>query len=558
MKKISLIIASVFVIVAIGKSQNAESVQEISTPVQSAIIYLYGAEVTHSKQVTLNAGRNKIVFVGLSTKLNAKSIQVNNTGDASILAISDAINYFANQKESTKIKQLKDSVQMLTEAISQLNNDKDAYTIEKDMLLKNESIGSKDKGVVIAELKLAADFYLVKIKEINSELLKIQQKTTKLNELLVKSNQELMELNAKNNQPTAEISILISSPIKTTTTIELKYIVTDCGWTPSYDLRAEDINQPIQLKYRAKVFNNTGIDWNDIKVKLSTADPSQSAAKPILTAWNLNFDMGYGNKGLSNSIYQSSEGYFGNTLSKDNNNNEISTQPQAAKTTIAQPVKFQEIEVSELSAEFDIKNNYTIPADSKPYIVDVTEYKLPAVYQHFSVPKLDKNAFLLARINGWEDLNLVEGPANVYYSGTYVGQSYIYTRSADDTLDLSLGRDNKVLVTRSKVKEYCNKKILGNFVKETFAYEMVIKNNRKTPVQIEIDDQLPVSTQSDITVEALETSKGLYDTKTGKYSWTYTLQPGDVKKIAFSFSVKYPRNTRLPMEKMKRAMRADF
>ena len=558
MKKISLIIASVFVIVAIGKSQNAESVQEISTPVQSAIIYLYGAEVTHSKQVTLNAGRNKIVFVGLSTKLNAKSIQVNNTGDASILAISDAINYFANQKESTKIKQLKDSVQMLTEAISQLNNDKDAYTIEKDMLLKNESIGSKDKGVVISELKLASDFYLAKMKEINSELLKIQQKTTKLNELLVKSNQELMELNAKNNQPTAEISILISSPIKTTTTIELKYIVTDCGWTPSYDLRAEDINQPIQLKYRAKVFNNTGIDWNDIKVKLSTADPSQSAAKPILTAWNLNFDMGYGNKGLSNSIYQSSEGYFGNTLSKDNNNNEISTQPQAAKTTIAQPVKFQEIEVSELSAEFDIKNNYTIPADSKPYIVDVTEYKLPAVYQHFSVPKLDKNAFLLARINGWEDLNLVEGPANVYYSGTYVGQSYIYTRSADDTLDLSLGRDNKVLVTRSKVKEYCNKKILGNFVKETFAYEMVVKNNRKTPVQIEVDDQLPVSTQSDITVEALETSKGIYDIKTGKYSWNYNLQPGDVKKIEFSFSVKYPRNTKLPMEKMKRAMRADF
>lgn len=572
MKKFLLIIVSVFVIVAIGNSQNAESVQEISTPVQSAIIYLYGAEVTHSKQVTLNAGRNKIVFAGLSTKLNAKSIQVNNTGDASILAISDAINYFVNQKESTKIKQLKDSVQMLTETISQLNNDKDAYTIEKDMLLKNESIGSKDKGVVISELKLASDFYLAKMKEINSELLKIQQKTTKLNELLVKSNQELIELNAKNNQPTAEISILISSPIKTTTTIELKYIVTDCGWAPSYDLRAEDINQPIQLKYRAKVFNNTGIDWNDIKVKLSTADPSQSAAKPILTAWNLNFDMGSelnirGSRSNGTSYYvdgqkvagsQSGEGYFGNTLSKDNNNNEISSQQLAAKTTIAKPVKFQEIEVSELSAEFDIKNNYAIPADSKPYIVDVTEYKLPAVYQHFSVPKLDKNAFLLARINGWEDLNLVEGPANVYYSGTYVGQSYIYTRSADDTLDLSLGRDNKVLVTRSKVKEYCNKKILGNFVKETFAYEMVIKNNRKTPVQIEINDQLPVSTQSDITVEALETSKGLYDIKTGKYSWTYTLQPGDVKKIAFSFSVKYPRNTRLPMEKMKRAMRADF
>jgi len=158
----------------------------------------------------------------------------------------------------------------------------------------------------------------------------------------------------------------------------------------------------------------------------------------------------------------------------------------------------------------------------------------------------------LARINGWEDLNLVEGPANVYYSGTYVGQSYINTRSADDTLDLSLGRDNKVLVTRTKVKEFCNKKVLGNFFKETFAYEMVIKNNRKTPIQIEVNDQLPVSTQSDITVEPLETSKGMADVKTGTYAWTYSLQPGEIKKIEFSFSVKYPKNTKLPpMEKMK-------
>jgi uncharacterized protein (TIGR02231 family) len=326
-------------------------------------------------------------------------------------------------------------------------------------------------------------------------------------------------------------------------------------------LRAEDITQPIQLKYRAKVFNNTGIDWNDIKIKLSTADPSQSAAKPMLTAWNLNY--GSSAYGANISSMANGEGYMGNAPAapptsayekqKNLEDNEISAQQEISKMQVAGNGKVQtvEIQVSELSAEFDIKNNYTIPSDFKPYIVDVTEYKLPATYQHFSVPKLDKNAFLLARINGWEDLNLVEGPANVYYSGTYVGQSYINTRSADDTLDLSLGRDNKVLVTRSKVKEYCNKKVLGNSTKETFAYEMVIKNNRKTPIQIEVDDQLPISTQSDITVEALETSKGIYDSKTGKYAWNYALQPGDVKKIEFSFSVKYPKNTKLPMEKMK-------
>lgn len=548
-------------------AQTTELVQEVTSPVHSAIIYLIGAEVSHTKAVPLNAGRNKIVFTGLSPKLNSKSIQVSTTGDVSILAISDQINYMAGQKESTRIKQLKDSVILLNDAVIQINNDKDAYVIEKNMMLKNESIGGNDKGVAVAELKLAADLYRSRIKEINSEIYKLDKKAEGFNQSLSKINQQLIELNAKNNQPTAEISILLNSSIKTSCTIDLKYIVGDAGWAPSYDLRGEDINQPIELKYRAKVFNNTGVDWNDIKIKLSTADPSQSAAKPQLNTWNLDYYSNnyksqaakYSNSSQNNAPaqMQQSEGYFQNGLSTYGwDGNSITTAKQTL--SVAKPIEFEEIQVSELSAEFDIKISYSIPSDSKPYIVDVTDYKLPATYQHFSVPKVDHDAFLLARITGWEDLDLVEGPANVYYGGTYVGQSYIYTRSVDDTLDLSLGRDNKVLVTRSKVKEYCSKKLLGSNTKETFAYEMVVKNNRKTPVQIDIEDQLPISTQSDITVESIEISKAQYDPKTGKLTWTYTLQPGDIKKIALSFSVKYPKNSTINIQPMKAKMRAKF
>jgi uncharacterized protein (TIGR02231 family) len=557
-------ILSIFGIVALSAkaiAQPTEQVVNVNTPVQSAIIYLYGAEVTQSKQVSLNPGRNRIVFTGLSPKLNAKSIQVTTTGDVSILAISDAINYLAGQKESNRIKTLRDSVEMLNNEIALINNDKDAYVSEKNMLLNNQKIGGNEKGVAIAELKLGADLFRSRIKEINAEVYKLDKKIQAFSESLGKANQQLMELNAQNNQPTAEISILLNASTKMNSTIDLKYIVADAGWAPSYDLRAEDINQPIELKYRAKVFNNTGIDWNDIKIKLSTADPSQSASKPQLNTWNLDYysnnykntGNSFGYSGNAPAPSQYNQGLFQNSISLDNN--EVSSQIQTKQT---KPIEFEEIQVSELSAEFEIKTPYSIPSDSKPYIVDVTEYKLPASYQHFSVPKVDHDAFLLARITGWEDLDLVEGPANVYYGGTYVGQSYIYTRSVDDTLDLSLGRDNKVLVTRSKIKEYCSKKLLGNSTKETFAYEMVVKNNRKTPVTIDVEDQLPVSTQSDITVEALETSKAQYDPKTGKLTWSYTIQPGDMKKINLSFSVKYPKNTTINSQPTKAKMRAKF
>ena len=127
MKNIFFTLISAAIVVSQAQGQTNETVQEISVPVQSAIVYLYGAEMAHSKQITLNAGRNKIVFLGLSSKLNSKSIQVSTSGDASILAISDAINYMANQKESSKIKQLKDSVVLLNDALGQINIDKDAF-----------------------------------------------------------------------------------------------------------------------------------------------------------------------------------------------------------------------------------------------------------------------------------------------------------------------------------------------------------------------------------------------------------------------------------------------
>ncbi|MCK6648657.1 MAG: DUF4139 domain-containing protein [Bacteroidia bacterium] len=560
MKKI-VVSLLMFFTVLVMKAQTTEFTQEVNSPVQSAIIYLYGAEVNHSKQVTLNQGRNKIVFIGLSPKIVSKSIQVNVGNSVSILSISDAVNYMANQKESLKIKQLKDSVQLLSEAVALTNYEMDAYSTEKNMLLKNQEIGGTDKGVAVAELKLASDFYRNKIKEINAEFYKLEKKTKLLNESISKINQQLNELNAKSNQPTSEITILLYSPVKASATIDLKYIVMDAGWAPSYDLKAEDINQPIELKYRAKVFNNTGVDWNDIKIKLSTADPSQSAAKPILETWNLDYVMNntahkkYSEYSNNAPAMQLNEGYMQNAISGEL---EMQKPKQKMQQQIKQPIEFEEIQVSELSAEFDIKTNYTVPSDAKPYIVDVTEYKLPATYKHYCVAKLDRDAFLLARITGWEDLNLVEGPANVYFSGTYVGQSYVYTRSTDDTLDLSLGRDNKVLVTRSKIKEYSSKKLLGNTTKETFAYEMVIKNNRKTAVQIDLEDQLPISTKSDITVEAIEISKGELDAKTGKLTWAQTVQPGEVKKITLSFSIKYPRNATINSQNMKRKYRAKF
>ncbi len=221
-------------------------------------------------------------------------------------------------------------------------------------------------------------------------------------------------------------------------------------------------------------------------------------------------------------------------------------------------MKYSEIQVSELSAEFEIKIPYTIPSDAKPYLVDVTTYNLPATYQHFCAPKIDRDAFLLARITGWEDLNLVEGPANVYFGGTYVGRSYINTQSTDDTLNLSLGRDRKILVTRVKQKDLTSTKYIGSTKKETYAFEISMKNNSKSAINLEMIDQIPISMQGDISVEPIELSKAELDPITGKLKWKFTLQPDELKKIELEFSVKYPKNKNIAKKKFRTVSAPSF
>jgi uncharacterized protein (TIGR02231 family) len=535
--------------------------QRIKAPVESVVVYLDGAEVTHTKTITLEAGRNAVVFRGISSYVISKSIQINAGNDVSILSISDKINYLTAGTETPKTKQLKDSLKLLNELIEQTNYEKEAYDTEKKMLIQNQVLNGTEKAVSIAELKLAADFYRSRMKEINVELFRLDKKAGIYTEITRRLENEIRESNGNPTAPSSEITVLLTTATKINVKIELKYLLHNAGWAPSYDLIAEDVNKPIELKYRAKVFNNTNVDWDNVKLKLSTSNPSLNASKPQLAAWYLNFENEYnltanqqalqlsdnnnmqirGSRGGSTNAYIDGDTKSGGVISKD----EYKSAEKKGTVT------YEEVQVSELSAEFEIKNTYTIPADAKPYIVEVTDYTLPAAFKHYSIPKSEKEAFLLARISGWEQLDLVEGPANVYFGGSYVGQSYIYTRSLDDTLDLSLGRDKKVMVSRTRLKDFNSKSFSGANKKETQSYEIVVKNNRKVPVTIDIEDQLPVSQNSEIIVEVEELSKAKKDDATGKLTWTYTIAPGEQQKIILTYSIKYPKNKTVRVKKFR-------
>lgn len=204
--------------------------------------------------------------------------------------------------------------------------------------------------------------------------------------------------------------------------------------------------------------------------------------------------------------------------------------------------------VKQTTVDFEIETPYTIKSDNKSYTVDMEVYSLPAFYQYYCVPKIDKDAFLMANITDWEKYNLLEGEANIFFEETYIGKTLLDVRYAEDTLQISLGRDKNVSVNREKIKDFTTKQFIGSKKEETRAWLTTVKNNKSQEINMMILDQVPVSTLEEIEILVQKISGAKHDVESGEIKWEFTLKPKDKKELELKYSVKYPKNRKLIIE----------
>jgi len=201
---------------------------------------------------------------------------------------------------------------------------------------------------------------------------------------------------------------------------------------------------------------------------------------------------------------------------------------------------------STTNAIFDIKLPYTILSNGKVNIVEIQEYSVAANYSYFAAPKIDNDAFLVADLIGWDKNELLPGDANVYFENNYVGKSYFDSRIVDDTLSFALGRDNNVRIQRKQVKDLKEKvNIAGSVNKLNREFEIEVKNTRKSSIELELEDQIPLTSNAELSIEKTGADGARYDSQTGKLTWKITLNPGESRKIAFGYTLKYPKKYNL-------------
>jgi uncharacterized protein (TIGR02231 family) len=513
MKK--LILPLLFV-ATISQAQNEITV---NSKVGQATVFLNGAELTHTAETSVDKGMSDIIFTDLAENIDQNSIQVSGKGNATILAVNKRFNYLKKTEKPARIKELEDSLKLLKERLEDKQADKEVLNEEMSLLLSNKQIGGEEGTLTVQQLKSMADFFKERIGNIKKEILQVDRELAEIEKRITEIRNQLNEFNKDRKERVNEVIVQVSADRSTELDLTLTYLTQSAGWQPFYNIRVADINSNADLEYNANVRQSTGISWKDCQLVLSTRNPRENNNKPELNTWFIDFMQPPPSpERVGKRNFQTQQ---------------MAMESAADMVTVRQKM---------LSVEFTPSVEYTIPSDNKEHTIAIQNYNLPAEYEYYTAPRQNKAAFLTAKLSDWKDYNLLRGSANVYFQNSYVGETRINPNVAKKELTLSLGKDKNILVERELLDDFTEDKFLSSDVERKFAYEIKIRNNKNSAVQLTIEDQIPISKNEDIEVELIDKSGAELNKENGILTWKVELNPNGTVTKRFTYSIRYPKD----------------
>jgi uncharacterized protein (TIGR02231 family) len=529
-----LMVSSVFCL-------SAQTEKEIKAEIKHVTVFPDRAQIDHETSVSLSQGKIILKLSGLSPYIDAQSIQVKGFGEFTILSVNHQNNYLQNLEDSPEVKSIRTQIEALQ---IKIEDEKAAISVLKEkgsFLIANKAILVKETAFSIEQFKNVMDLYTNSMDQVTMTTLKKERAIKDYEKQINALQQQISVRISKQQLPSGEISVAVSSEKQVTGRLSFSYVVTNAGWYPSYDIRVDDIKNPVAIFYKANVFQNSGVPWKDVKLSFSNATPWVAGDVPVLYPWFIDyyFPVPVMQRGKIAGVSRSEAPVMMEMA--------VSDKKMEAEAKESAPIVVQK-QIGETTITFDIAVPYSILSDGKIQTVEIQRLTAPADYKYVTLPKLSQLAYLTANITDWAKLSLQSGEATLYFENSFVGKSYLNVNQLNDTLTISLGTDNSILVKREKRKDFTSKKVIGANKTETYSFLLTLRNNKQNKVKITLNDQIPVSSNSGITIDPIELSGGRLNAQTGELRWDLEINPQETKQVVLTYSVKYAKDKTVILE----------
>ena len=498
----------------------------VYTKIVSAQIYSSKALICRRGEVSLKAGQNRFCIVGLGSVLHEEeSLCFEFLGDVPVehCRISEIklLDFEIDCEEACQLETLKNEEAMLREKVESLEAQKAAWKINSDFTRKSNVSLEQAADYIEALPKRLADI-AGHIREENDRLARCLENQKRLQEALDK----------KKKMNSAGIFVDVSAAAEGTYSFELSYVERMASWKPFYELRMESLSKPLHVCMRASITQNTREDWNDIALTLFYGNIHQSNAIPVLRPQYMNFSLP-GGTAMRSSVRLEPARPVG-ALSQASG----AASENRPGVLLTEPVEA----VSDIFMRYEFKGRFDVPDGLSGTVVDIARFDMDAVYIYSVIPQKADCAFLKAGVKDFQKYSLIPGRAELFIGHTYIGSTHFSCALEEDTLAISLGRERRIHTKRSLLRKYHSAARFKNTQVQNYEYEITIANEKEEAVSLKAFDQLPVSRDSEIIVEALELSGGTVNSYTGEVAWDLTLLPKERKVLRLLYAVTWPRN----------------
>lgn len=501
--------------------------------VKQATVFLQGAKVFGSTNVTLQKGRNTVKIINLPNDLDENTYKINLEKNTTLLSITPQSNYLKNDELTDGEKKLDDERKKFQRQVNLLNIQIKNLTGEQNIINDNLKVSTNDKSTPQEQLIKLTEFYRKRMLEIDNQVFLLTEQKTTFDENIAQINKQFSEEQTHKTQNRKELILEVLAENEMNLNLGLSYIVSNAGWVPSYDLRALSTKKPLEIVYKGKIYQKTGQDWKNVKLFVSTYRPSYNQNRPILSPLYVAEYTAYNNEDAKVGYMQKAKAEMSNSYQ------------MRAETAAPSQIPVATVSDNQMNILYELNYNQTIVSQEKEQYVILDKKNVEANFKYHTVPKLNNQVFLMAFVKNWQNLNLISGEANIYFEDNYIGKTNITSNYVKDEFPISLGVDERIVAKRIKIEDKTAQKSFNSNKWETESYEISIRNNTKESIELEILDQIPLSENQKITVKTLNIGDGDLDTKTGSILWNRKINSGASEKINFSYEVKYPKEMQI-------------
>lgn len=547
MKIILSLITGFLLLSPITYAQNSAKQVEAVSGITKVTVYTDRAQVTRMAEVELKQGLNAVTYKNLPWQIDENSFRArsDNAGNIRILGIETAA-YLVEKPVDEKIRGLEDEIEKLNDEDKAFQDELSVLKVEQDFLsaIKVQTVekASKDTATAqsdVANYKEVLEFIKQSLTENTAKSRDIEVKRRELARKLSVKNGDLLNLQNSPHLELRSVTVNVETVRAGKANMELSYVISGASWFPKYDLRVMVKEKKVELSYYGFVVQNTGEDWKDVELMLSTAKPSMGAQMPELAGWFLESrELAQGNE-LTKQRFVDSAGRVKVSGDAQITGLTMSSSPDDARNASDATEK-----VSPIS--FKIKTNQTIPFDNSMHKTTILSQEFDAAFSYESIPKLSSYAYLKTTLTNTTSYPLLAGTMNIFWASDFVGTSWIQAVAPSEQFDAFLGVDETIKIERKQEKKFADQ--TGGFLKSakkrsTFGYRITVNNYQTVPVELVLTDQIPVAQSADVAVELISSEPEPDESASdGKMKWKLTLLPGEKKEIYFEFAVYAPPN----------------